>query len=148
MNLNRKGFMMAEVVIVAAMILIILMSIYTGYSKVYIRYSEILNYYNADGVYKLANIRDKLINNGEIHNYLDSDYKKYNEQSLGNKTNIYFIKKDYLGQNQNISGISDTYKDYLNYLNNSVTLNHNYIMVIEWPYEDNKYYYNYLELEA
>ena len=53
--MNNKGFMMSEVVVVAAIVLGILTGIYTSYSKIFTRYSEVITYYNVDGIYKLAN---------------------------------------------------------------------------------------------
>lgn len=145
MKLNRKGFMMAEVVVVSAIILGVLISIYTSYGKVFRRYSEVLNYYNVDCIYKLASVRDKLIADGSINNYFGSDYTKYND-------NVYFFKKDYLTED-NIESIPDikiNFKDYLNYLRESTVYNTDgeYIMVIEWPKDEDNYYYNYLELEV
>ena len=150
-KLNRSGFMMAEVIVVSAVVLGVLISTYTSYSKIFTRYSEVLNYYNIDGVYRLAEIRDSLINSNEIDGYFGSSYSKYDTQVEGET--VYFIQKDYLTSN-NISSLNDfnvTFKDYLNYLVDSVSYRNgdaNYIMVIEWPKSDDSYYYNYLELEA
>lgn len=161
MKLNKKGFMMAEVVVVSAVILGVLVSIYSSYSKVFRRYSEVLNYYNVDGVYKLVTVRDKMIgasrfsNINFVLNYTDSlgvGYFKCTPEICLTNDNVYFIKKSKLNAiiNNSETGMSDSFKEYLSYLRNAVTFssNGNYIMVIEWPRDDETNYYNYLELEA
>ena len=84
MKLNKKGFMMAEVIIVSVLILTILISMYTGYNKVIRSYDQRIDYYNVDGVYLLAYIRDSLISysspglvEGNYLNYFLRRYKNY-----------------------------------------------------------------------
>lgn len=150
MKLNKKGFMMVEVIVVSTIILGVLISIYTSYNKVFRRYGELINYYNVDGVYKLVTIRDELINDNNLNNFLinlsDNGRCLANYPSSGGKGRCYayLLKKNSLG----ISTDSVTFDDYLNYLSNSVSFTSNYIMVIEWPKNDDSYYYNYLELEV
>lgn len=152
MKLNKKGFMMAEVVVVSAIILGVLISIYTSYGKVFRRYGEIINYYNVDGVYTLATMRDKLIkNNNIINTYLstlsDSGLCLENyvsESGRSGRCYAYLLKSDSL----NISTSSDTFDEYLRYLSDTVKFTGNYVMVMELSKGNDKYYYNYLELEA
>lgn len=53
MKLNKKGFMMAEVVVVAAVILSFLAGIFISYNKIYSAYKTRLNYYDITALYRL-----------------------------------------------------------------------------------------------
>ena len=48
MKINKKGFMLGEVVIVASIIMIGLVSLFTLVSKVFLRYEERIVYDNVD----------------------------------------------------------------------------------------------------
>lgn len=65
-KLNRKGFMMAEVVIVSTIILGTLVGLYSIFSKMYVVYTERSYYYNVDAVYALRNIYKMLIDTGNM----------------------------------------------------------------------------------
>ena len=73
MKLNKKGFMMTEVIVVSVMIVVILTTMYTGYNRLIRSYNQKIDYYNVDGIYLLAFIRDSVI--------IDGDLKKENLNS-------------------------------------------------------------------
>lgn len=66
---NNKGFMLAEVVIVSAVLITTLTSLYVGFSKVYKAYQERSEYFDTDTIYALKNIEDMLIDE-DVFNYL------------------------------------------------------------------------------
>lgn len=61
MKLNRKGFMMAEVVVVSAVVLITLTTLYMSYNKILSIYEQKLTYEDSNMLYDLAYYRDCLI---------------------------------------------------------------------------------------
>ena len=165
--MNRKGFMMAEVVVVSAIVMVTIVGLYQSYNKLYSTYSTRLKYHDAETLYRLGNYRDILIENGSLNTIL-SDMEKNgtktksititNDESEakypGDTVFLISTTKDsssangYILKNTTtINGISQTYQDYLSYLKKSTKYRSNYIMVIESCKDDlNDCYYAYLEI--
>lgn len=171
--MNRKGFMMAEVVVVSAIVMVTIVGLYQSYNKLYSAYTTRLKYYDAETLYRLGYYRDTLIENDKINNILltmDKDdtqtkiiYRndfdnnlielspeeyKYNNVLLiknNNNTNEkYILNKETVA---NITNISETYRDYLNYLTTSTSYRSKYIMTIENCKENpDDCHYAYLEI--
>ena len=74
-HMNRKGFMMAEVVVVSAIVMVTIIGLYQSYNKLYSTYATRLKYHDAETLYRLGNYRDTLIENGSLNTIL-SDMKK------------------------------------------------------------------------
>lgn len=53
MKLNKKGFMMAEVIVVSAIILTFLAGIFISYNKIYSTYKTRLDYYDVTALYRV-----------------------------------------------------------------------------------------------
>ena len=53
-KLNNKGFMMAELIVVAAVIIGTMATFYVSYSKIVIRYNKLINYYDVSTIYRIA----------------------------------------------------------------------------------------------
>ncbi len=62
MKLNNKGFMMAEVIIVSAIIITTMVSLYAGFNRVYSTYNERNTFFSSDGIYALKTFEDFYIN--------------------------------------------------------------------------------------
>jgi len=62
--MNNKGFMMAEVVVVSAIILVFMAGMYVSYNKLFTIYNQRVNYYDVTTLYKLGYYRDKLKDGG------------------------------------------------------------------------------------
>lgn len=132
MKMNNKGFMMAEVVVVSAIVLVALTSLYASYSKIYSLYRTRLNYNDVQTFYRLTYYRDCLKNGSEL--FTDGSSKNISIDSVkvddDENTSIYLFNGSIdLG----IDGINDSYKDYLRYLN-SIMENKadiNYILTME-----------------
>ena len=141
MKLNKKGFMMAEVIVVSSIVLITLTSLYISYNKIYSTYKKRINYYDVSIIYDLDQIRrntaiDEPTNNTKI----DSE----------SNTTVYAIPlTDNKITDTNLSQENTTFNEYLKYLKNSITVNNcNYILVMEKCDEANKgCKYGYLESE-
>ena len=178
MRLNRKGFMMAEVVVVSAVVVITLTTLYASYNKIYSLYKARLNYNDTNTLYKLAYYRDCLIKdehigigaNNKMESYISSlnsgDYADLAENEdehwnyYGLKRNeeesykIFLIFNDNKNINSNNtilnnSDISSTYHDYISYLANSVDLTKTkYVMIMERCSDSEKKDCKYAYLEV
>ena len=118
--MNRKGFMMAEVVVVSSIVLVTLVSFYVSYNKIITLYNQRIDYYDVSTLYELAGVRDNV-----------SDYSDYNSMSSiinDEYEKVYYVKNTDLG-NMDVS--NQTFKDYLEYINDSVTFETDYILVME-----------------
>lgn len=143
MKLNKKGFMMAEVIVVSSIVLITLTSLYISYNKIYSTYKKRINYYDVSIIYDLDQIRrntaiDEPTNNTKIDS--KSNTTVYAIPLTGNKIT---------DTNTNLSQENTTFNEYLKYLKNSITVNNcSYILVMEKCDEANKgCKYGYLESE-
>ena len=145
MKLNKKGFMMAEVIVVSSIVLITLTSLYISYNKIYSTYKKRINYYDVSIIYDLDKIRRNVVidaptNNTKIENDVISE----------SNTTVYAIPlTDNKITDTNLSQENTTFNEYLEYLKNSITVNNcNYILVMEKCDEDKKECkYGYLESE-
>lgn len=145
MKLNKKGFMMAEVIVVSSIVLITLTSLYMSYNKIYSTYKKRINYYDVSIIYDLDKIRrneeiDAPTNNTKIKKDSESNTTVYAIPLTGNKIT---------DTNTNLSQENTTFNEYLKYLKNSITVNNcNYILVMEKCDEAKKgCKYGYLESE-
>lgn len=143
MKLNKKGFMMAEVIVVSSIVLITLTSLYMSYNKIYSTYKKRINYYDVSIIYDLDKIRrntaiDEPTNNTKIDS--EPNTTVYAIPLTGNKIT---------DTNTNLSQENTTFNEYLEYLKNSITVNNcNYIFVMEKCDEAKKgCKYGYLESE-
>lgn len=155
-KINNKGFMMAEVIVVAAVILTVMTSLYMSYSKIYSTYKQRLRYYDTTTLYRAAFYRDVLVTNLTDSNELLID-KVFEDFYINHKYIIDY--HDYIGDgslaHQDISGMEDavyliyapnnvlpsnilegktthiTFKEYATYLSEAVKFETNYIMLVE-----------------
>ena len=149
MKLNKKGFMMAEVIVVSSIVLITLTSLYISYNKIYSTYKKRINYYDVSIIYDLDKIRrntaiEEPTNNTKIENDVISEPN----------TTVYAITLPITDNkitdlSQENTTFNTTFNEYLEYLKNSITVNNcNYILVMEKCDEANKgCKYGYLESE-
>ena len=153
MKLNNKGFMLAEVIISASVIIVTLVSLYAGFARVYKAYEIRSTYYDADSVYALKTISDYFIDEMVFNSYISSinNTNKYVEfkknESPSNKIDAFINKmienynfnfyltrynSDYL---ESIESISSDLKEYINFLNSDGVIdddaNYKYIFISE-----------------
>lgn len=118
--MNRKGFMMAEVVVVSSIVLITLVSFYVSYNKIISEYNKRIDYYDVTTLYDLAYVRKNI-----------SDISKYDSMELlvdGDDKKVYYLNTAHL---KSLEVANQTFKDYLNYLDGSVTFKSKDILVME-----------------
>jgi len=174
MKLNKKGFMMAEVVVVSSVVLIILTTLYISYNKIVSLYETRLMYEDSNLLYSLAYYRDSLVETyDEEHGDRLSKacYDLYYEQGSNNHYDILLNRVEYLPKvfNEDIvylihnnyeqkidaekflnhnGHLNNTLVEYINYLSTSVDFSDaDYIMLLERPYKDSTYKYAYLVLD-
>lgn len=160
MKLNNKGFMMAEVIITCSIVVLTLVGLFTGYNRTYLRYKERRNYYNIDNSYACNYLKELLIESNILYTNTDSYY--IIDSSINSKVavllNNYNVSSAIvvdLSQTSNIEGLitdsmSNTYKDYLKYLNNNIIYDltqDKYLLIVERQKivdGETKYYYGSL----
>lgn len=153
MKLNNKGFMLAEVIISASVIIVTLVSLYAGFARVYKAYEIRSTYYDADSVYALKTISDYFIDEMVFNNYISgiNNTNRYVEfKEIGTPSNKIdaFINKmienynfkhfyltrynsDYL---ESIESISSDLKEYIDFLDSDKVIdntNYKYIFISE-----------------
>ena len=135
--MNNKGFMMAEVIVVASIILVALVGLYVSYNKIFSIYNKRVDYYDVATLYELASIRDNILETDLIA-FAPGDLVMNEE---GKK--VYFwIPSDA----DKIDGISETFKDYLRYLATSIESDAYEFLVMEKCANEDDCKYAYLEV--
>lgn len=150
---NNKGFMLAEVVIVSAILITTLTSLYVGFARVYKAYEERSGFFDVDSIYALKNIEDVLIDedlfNLVINDVESNGYVTYVKNNLSNDNYIntylktimenyniefFYITNYSIDNLSNIISADDeniVFNDFLNYLikNLDFSENYNYILI-------------------
>lgn len=103
--MNNKGFMMAEVVVVASIVLVAMAGLYASYNKIFSIYNQRINYYDVSTLYELSNYRKY---------DLSGDVSSVPKVNLGGKI-IYYVSIDTV-KNNTLDVTNQTFKDYLTYL--------------------------------
>ncbi len=135
MKLNRKGFMMAEVVVVSVIICTVLVTLYTALARINNAYDTRNRYYDIDTLYFTEEVNDMLIYMGYINEYISTnDSKEVNLNNVfSNDSNFYSaynidtasgggIKMYFSLYDANSVGLlaemnsNTTFKDYISYL--------------------------------
>ena len=155
MRINRKGFMLAEVIIVSVIICVVLVSLFTGINRVTKAYDLRNRYYDVNALYmaekaNLYLIEDKSINtlNSPVkvdNSNLNKVISFYNSGNTGSAVNIYFTPYD----KDNVAalkekGTNQTYKDFIDYLSGHLEFKgeYTYMLISEiCNSTDDCYYY-------
>ena len=165
MKLNNKGFMMAEVIVVSAIVLVTIAGMYTSYNKIFSIYKNRMGYYDVNTLYRLGFFRDIMIENEIIDeittqakNNSDkiidntSSFSTYGETGIKEKIFLVYNNRKSVDSNifNNITNVNPTFKDYVDYLKETVENfdKFSYMMIIERCQEssEDKCTYAYLEI--
>lgn len=148
--MNKKGFMMAELVVVSSIIVITLTGLYISYNKIITSYRQIISYYDIGFYYKLGYYNKKLAKSGTLETTLDSiaDGKYLDIATVDTNEKIYIIKNKPAIITLKNEVEHQTYKDYLEYLYNSKNLGNEYYIIGEkcQTANENKCVYAYAEV--
>lgn len=160
MKLGRKGFMLAEVVVVAVVIATVLVTLYTGLNNVSSAYETRNRYYDVDSLYVAMEVNDILIRN----NYLGingndvirlrtksvvMNFEQFYYQIVGDNVISYFIPynaEGLLTLKNGYAAKTQTFIDYLDYLSDNLNFedDYDYIIIVERRQNndiDDCYYY-------
>lgn len=160
---NNKGFMLAEVVIVSAILITTLTSLYAGFARVYKAYEERSSFFDIDSIYALKNIEDTLIDNMEFNNIIKTidanNYVYYNNEELISDNYInsylksimtnynieYFYITEYsmyaIDKIININSSNIVFNDFLIYLENNLVFNNSYKYILVSKTVDGRFAY-------
>ena len=169
--MNKKGFMMAELVVVASIVLVVLVGMYTSYNKIFSAYNTRISYYDVNTLYRLGYYRDILRSNKILNDMIDEvDTKKiiniYSSVSeVGNRfylpederddftdLNVFLVKIEGNKLNKSMFSVgiyNITFLEYIDYLINTVDFTKfNYMMLMEKCdiSDNNSCNYAYLEV--
>ena len=121
--MNNKGFMMAEVVVVSSIIIVTLVGLYTSYNKILAAYNQRVDYYDVTTLYQLANIREMY--RDELDG-IGSTGAVINE----NGSQVYYLDVNEITDMYSQT-INPTFKDYIEYISDSVTFDTDNILIME-----------------
>lgn len=167
MKLGRKGFMLAEVVVVAVVIATVLVTLYVGLNNMSSAYETRNKYYDVDSLYIAMEINDILIRENSINSFdknnvtLLSDYvsnfESFYENNIKYNITSYFVpyKSSEDGTTYTLQKgidklksmvVNSTFKDYIDYLSGNLIFDddYDYIIIVERENindEDDCYYY-------
>ena len=157
--MNNKGFMMAEVIVVSAIILVFLTGLYLSYNNLFSIYNTRINYYDSSTLYKLAYYRDILIREDKMNNTLNSakvsvvNVFNNGDDSINKLSDSDSVFMLYISQERIttifsplISSVNSTFVDYIQYLYRSSNFESNYVMVMENCIDRDNCKYAYLEV--
>lgn len=155
MKLNRKGFMLAEVVVVAVVIATVLVTLFAGLNNVSSAYEIRNRYYDIDSLYVAMEVNDILLREfgtlndeiidfsgviyGNISQSLDENIKKFDTFYYYNvkDTIISYISPynvdDILSLSAPDGKTNNTFSEYLNYLSGNLdfSADYDYIIIVE-----------------
>ena len=160
MKLNKKGFMLAEVVIVASVIAGILITLYISLNRVAAAYEKRNRYYDIDAMYIAVEINEAInsdINSGFEYNiaetvnlantslYFNRRLKNFFDslRKLKSDTNYDYIVKrthyitdlsdiDNLNNLKNDENDDEYFNEYIDYLNDNIDFSkYDYLIIIE-----------------
>lgn len=138
--MNKKGFMMAELVVVSAIVLVTLTGLYVSYAKIYTLYSTRLTYYDVNTLYSLGS-KVNSISSADVSSVTSTSFTKVND--------IYVTKISDSGKiTATIPDVHNKFKDYITYLEGNYergTDSYNYIFVMEKCNDKDDCKYAYLE---
>ncbi|MGN1312204.1 MAG: hypothetical protein ACI4U4_04245 [Bacilli bacterium] len=158
MRINRKGFMLAEVIIVSVIICVVLVSLFTGINRVTKAYDLRNRYYDVNALYMAEKANLYLIEDKSINNLISDDtpvkvensnlnevISFYNSGNTDSVVNIYFTPYDQTNlESLKDKGTNQTYKDFIDYLSGHLEFNgeYTYMLISEiCNSTDDCYYY-------
>ena len=156
MKFGRKGFMMAEVVVVSVVIAVVLITLFTGLNRVSSAYEKRDRYYDIDALYLAMMANDALIENGSINNLINDGTSTIIEANddvnlllntyNNDDVNLYFslYEKGKIDELKDLSTTKETTKEFIDYLGTKFDFNddYNYVIISELCKNvDDCYYY-------
>ena len=152
MRKDNRGFMLAEVIIVSSIVVTVLVTMYTGLNKLFVKYDELSRYYNVDAIYMAKNVEDYLIDsfqmgsvigNSSSTGYMDIKTMQGINEIVGEEcgsgstagttcvSKLYFIgnygeKGDWYDKVKALSTDDKYFADYVDYVKNDIKNKYGY----------------------
>lgn len=135
MKLNKKGFMLAEVVVVSVVIATALVTLFIALNRLISAFETRNRYHDIDAAYLAVEVNDILVENGIINTLiLNQEIKDVSSDTSDEYSNVSEFINFYSGNkkvyfspysNDKINLIKDesvnkTFKDYIDYLNDNL----------------------------
>lgn len=159
MKFGRKGFMMAEVVVVSVVIAVVLITLFTGLNRVSSAYEKRDRYYDIDALYLAMMANDILIKSGDINTIIKTENSiKINNDDVNqllntynnDDVNLYFslYEKGKIDELKDLSTTKETTKEFIDYLGTKFDFNddYNYVIISELCKNDDDCYYYALKV--
>ena len=159
MKLNRKGFMLAEIVVSASVVAVVLVTMYIGINRMTAAYDKRNRYYDLDAQELAMVVNDTIRKNGSsvtfdnsgilLSGQINSMYSETKKlfdlykNNLKYNNNVYIVK-DKNGFNKlKDSGINQSFKDYIDYFVSKTSFDeeYSYFVVVELEKGSDYYYY-------
>ena len=158
MKLNRKGFMLAEVVVSASVVAVVLVTMYIGINRMTAAYDKRNRYYDLDAQELAMVVNDTIRKNGSsvtfdnsgilLSGQINSMYSETKElfdlykNNLKYNNNVYIVKDKNGFDNLKDSNINQSFKDYLDYFVSKTKIgDYSYFVVVELEKGSDYYYY-------
>lgn len=166
MKLNRKGFMLAEVVVSASVVAVVLVTMYIGINRMTAAYDKRNKYYDLDAQQVAMEVNDTIKRENDEVNFNNTNLFKsekqypktkelfdlcnkiYEDKLEGEHCNVFIItnKKDANNKtgfdNLKDSGINQSFKDYIDYFVSKTNIgDYSYFVVVELEKGNDYYYY-------
>lgn len=141
MKLNKKGFMLAEVVIVASVIATVLVFLYISINRMSNAYDKRNRYYDIDAMYAAMEINNSISdsfdstqdcqiidNNNRFVNYYNGN------NNLKNTITAFYVKSGNSSLEKLNSSLNNNnyLKEYISYLEDNIDFdNYNYLIIVE-----------------
>lgn len=144
---------MAEVIVISAIILGFMTGLYISYNKLFSLYNIRIDYYDSTTLYELVYYRDMLIKENKMNTAISDagdlpieifDGGRVSKLNNGYSSSVYLIHNR--KNSFNVSGASQGFSDYIDYLATAITFNTNYMMVMERCLGQDDCTYAYLEV--
>lgn len=149
MKLNKKGFTLAEVIVVSVVIVTVLVTLFTALNRLVSAFETRNRYYDIDAAYLAVEVNNLLIKNKKINSLVATGKTTSLTVVNLNDANITYIK-NYYKEDENNSTVNtifslynkdkikeierlisnQTSKDYIEYLNDNLNYEDNYTYVI------------------
>ena len=166
--------MLAEVIIVSSIVVTVLVTMYTGLNKLFVKYDELSRYYNVDAIYMAKNVEDYLIDSYQIGSvignsssvgYVDIKTMQGINEIVGTEcgsdstagttcvSKLYFIgdyKQAFDDNLNSLKGSDKYFADYVDYVKNDIKTKSGYetkkVIMLEMK-QGGKEYYGYVVVE-
>ncbi len=166
MKLNRKGFMLAEVVVSASVVAVVLVTMYIGINRMTAAYDKRNRYYDLDAQQVAMEVNDAIKRGNDEVNFNNTNLLKsekqypktkelfdlcnkiYKDKLDGEHCSVFIVtnKQDVNNKtgfdNLKDSDINQSFKDYLDYFVSKTKIgDYSYFVVVELEKNNNYYYY-------